>query len=342
MMLDPTLLSRPAGPEPAVQGAPLPLVQRFPALASVRRLALGTFPSPVMRLHGLDTRGAMWVKRDDLNAPSFGGNKVRALEFLLAGVPAGGAVLTAGGEGSTHVLSTAGVGRALGLRVTAIRWRHDMNPAAQAVAARAAALCTEVRTTATPVGAFLAALAARARGGYWWVPPGGTSPLGMLGQVNAALELAAQISRGELPAPRYVVVPLGSGGTAAGLALGFASAGLDTTVVAARVAPRLAANHLRLLALARSCATLIRRLGGQAVPRVSAMRIRVAHDVYGGGYGRALPAARGIADELHRRTGIALDDTYSAKAFAAAIGLAHRSDEPILFWLTFDARAIQA
>ena len=61
-----------------------------------------------------------------------------------------------------------------------------------------------------------------------YIPLGGSTPLGTLGHVNAALELADQVERGELPLPGRVVVPLGSGGTAAGLALGFAIAGLDT------------------------------------------------------------------------------------------------------------------
>src|SRR5256885_1804915 len=53
-----------------------------------------------------------------------------------------------------------------------------------------------------------------------FVPLGGSTPLGTLGHVNAALELAEQVAAGALPEPAAVVVPLGSGGTAAGLLLG--------------------------------------------------------------------------------------------------------------------------
>lgn len=320
--------------------ARLPLVRRFPALERLPRATLGAFPSPVQRVAGeeLALAGELWIKRDDLCAPVIGGNKMRALEFLLGGVRPGDELLTAGGDGSTHVLSTALAARALGARARAIRWPHEMNPAARAVAARAAEVCAEVRTTSGPVSGLVAAFVLRRRHRARWVPPGGTSPLGMLGHVNAALELAEQVEQGELPAPARVVVPLGSGGTAAGLALGFAIAELPTVVTAARVVPRLVANRRRVLRLTRACAALIARSGGGAVPRVRPEAVEVVHDVYGGAYGRALPAAREAADLVERAADLRVDDTYSAKALLAALRLARARSDPVLFWLTFDVR----
>ncbi|MDQ6831436.1 MAG: 1-aminocyclopropane-1-carboxylate deaminase, partial [Gemmatimonadota bacterium] len=84
-----------------------PLVRRYPALATLPRASLGQFPSPIERIVHASLRGDLWVKRDDLNADAFGGNKVRTLEWLLGGLIAGDKVLTVGGEGSTHVLATA-------------------------------------------------------------------------------------------------------------------------------------------------------------------------------------------------------------------------------------------
>ncbi len=237
----------------------LPLVRRFPALERVPHIALGNFPTPVQRLSRDDDGGTgeLWIKRDDLTASPLGGNKVRALEFLLAGLAPGEIVLTAGGEGSTHVLTTATWVRALGGETRAVRWRHEMNPSAIVVAERARSICASVITTTGPAIGLLRAHTARRRG-VRWIPPGGTSPLGMLGHVNAALELAEQIARGEMPAPARVVLPVGSGGTAAGLALGFAIAGVDTIVVGARVAPRIAAGRRRVLGLGGARAALPR------------------------------------------------------------------------------------
>jgi D-cysteine desulfhydrase len=310
----------------------LPLFDHFPALTRLPRAKLGVFPSPVACIEGLPG-GDLWIKRDDLDAPSHGGNKVRALEFLLGEVRPGDTLLTIGGEGSTHVLVTAAMGERLGARTVAIRWRHEMNPAALRTAGRAAALCAGLRTTRGPISAYLAALMARGSRRLRWVPPGGTNALGMLGHVNAGLELAEQVERGELPLPSRVVVPFGTGGTAGGLALAFAIAGLPTRVVAARVVPRMVANRRHLLSLTRSCAKLIQRLQGRTVPAVPPSRIQIVNDVYGGAYGRPLPAAHRAAAALRDITGIALDDSYSAKAFVAALNLPR--NEPVLFWLTF-------
>jgi D-cysteine desulfhydrase len=297
-------------------------------------------------VHRYDPGGVdLWIKRDDLDAPSFGGNKVRALEFLLGGVGEGDEVLTVGGFGSTHVLTTAWQAGTLGARTSAVRWRHEMNPVAREVAERAGELCVRVHDTSNIVSGmalatWLRTTASRRGARLHWVPFGGTSPLGMLGHVNAALELAEQVVAGELPPPRYVVVPMGTGGTVAGLALGFRIAGLDAIVVGARVAPRIPAQRQRLVWLARSTARLIGRLSGaeRRIPTVSRSQLAIAHEAYGGAYGRTLPAGAEAAAQFHRAFGARLDDTYAAKALAAALALARRDAGTVLYWLTFDGR----
>lgn len=317
----------------------LPLLTRFPALAKIPRVSLGEFPTPVRRVDLGDEplAGELWIKRDDLTASPLGGNKIRALEFLLASLAPGQVVLTAGGEGSTHVLTTATYVRALGGSTHAVRWKHDMNPSALDVAERARAVCARVITTRGPISGLIRAHASR-RSGVLWIPPGGTSPLGMLGHVNAALELADQIARGEMPTPARVVLPVGSGGTAAGLALGFAIAGIETVVVGARVAPRIAAGRMRVLALAARERRYLERVADETIPRVDRSRVEILHTVYAGGYGRPLPGAESSAALLERATGARLDGTYSAKAFAAAHALASQKPGLTLFWLTFDGR----
>ena len=165
-----------------------------------------------------------------------------------------------------------------------------MNPSARTVADRARALCASVITAPGPAIGLLRAYAARRRD-MRWIPPGGTSPLGILGHVNAALELAEQVARGEMPRPARVVLPVGSGGTAAGLALGFAIAKMDTVIVGARVAPRIAAGRTRVLALAGRERRYLERLAGERIPRVDASR-DVSHK-------RSEP--RRIASGLHQQ-----------------------------------------
>jgi D-cysteine desulfhydrase len=337
------LKKHPARIESALQTAPengsqLALIERYPKLSSIPRARLCTLPSPVerVRIAGRD----IWIKRDDLNAPSCGGNKVRALEFLLGGLGPGDAVITVGGAGSTHVLSTAIHAARIGVRTIASRWRHDMNPAADQVSLRVSSLLESPRISRNPVIVLVSARYRSITGHIRYIPVGGSTPLGALGHVNAALELAAQIRRGDLPMPARIVLPVGSGGTAAGLLVGFAIADMDIDIVGARVGPRVFVNRRTVLALARRTAAFIERNGGERVPTLTPSRLRILHHVYAGAYGRANPRSAAAAKVLHDASGINLDDTYSAKAWVAALDEHDSARGPLLFWLTFDSSCL--
>lgn len=325
---------RPATDKPTIDDA-VPLVRLFPSLARIPRVALGRFPTPVVAVGAVAP--SLWIKRDDLCADPVGGNKVRALEFLLGGVARGDTVVTVGSAGSTHALAVAAYGTQLGARVLVGRWKQEMNPAALVVAERLARTAAEAPVYTTPIGAYAWAWRERLRGAHW-IPAGGSSPLGVLGHVNAGLELAEQIDSGVMDDPTHVVVPLGTGGTAAGLALAFAIARKNIVVVGVRVVPWIVGRASRVHRLADRTARLIERTAHGAVPRVQARSIVVAHDRYGGAYGRETDAGRRAAARLRAASSIALDATYSAKAFSLALALAER--EPTLFWLTFDSRML--
>jgi 1-aminocyclopropane-1-carboxylate deaminase/D-cysteine desulfhydrase-like pyridoxal-dependent ACC family enzyme len=359
---DPATRAERGARPPSVSPSPFPLTDRVPALAAVPRARLGTFPTPLERI---DAAGvpALWIKRDDLASSTLGGNKVRALEFLLARVRTGDTVITVGSEGSTHVLATAVHAATLGAATIAVRWPQVMHAIAESVRDRADDACADVIPALDPVTGHLLAFrqllqrrrAERAIGPSarrtHWIPMGGSSPLGALGHVNAGLELAAQIARGEMPAPAHVVVPLGTGGTAAGIAVGLAMAGSDATVVGVRVGPSVGPTRLRVLRLAWRTARLVERYAGRGAAPVHGSRLRVEHGFFAGAYGRPHPLAEHEAARFQEATGIVLDATYSAKALAAALRLARgavaserqaRASSPTLFWLTFDARCARA
>lgn len=311
----------------------LPILRRFPALERLPRASFGDYPTPIDRILLSDGRSLL-LKRDDRSGRLIGGNKVRGLEWLLGDVRAGDRVLTVGPRGSTHALVTATYAQSLGARATVVRWNQEMNAAARSVARRLEAEARVIDATWVPA-AYLVAVALRSRRRVRWIPAGGASPLALLGHVNAALELADQIARGECEMPERVVLPLGTGGTAAGLALGFRIAGLRTHVAAVRVVPRVLARVERLLKLARATASLIESMTGERVPRISRDGVSIEHRFYGGAYGRPL-AARADESALEA-AGIRLDDTYSRKAYAAAVA---DSGTRVLLWLTFDGRLV--
>ncbi len=322
------------------QPSNFPLFARFPALAQIPRAELCVLPTPVQPVNHRSIAGQMWIKRDDLTSPICGGNKVRALEFLLGGLEPGDNVITVGGAGSTHVLSTAEHSALIGASLVALRWKHDMNPTAHAVSSRISEVIPGAQVKRSAVITMLAANYRSWRTGARYIPIGGSNPIGALGHVNAALELARQIESGALPLPERLVLPLGTGGTTAGLLLGLAIAGLAIELVGVRVGPRAFVNRRNVLSLVRRTTDLIQRATGERLVEVDTGRLRIVQDYYGGAYGRALPQAESAESVLRDAMGIRLDGTYSAKAWTAALRESASARGPVLFWLTFDARCL--
>ncbi|MEO7712143.1 MAG: pyridoxal-phosphate dependent enzyme [Gemmatimonadaceae bacterium] len=313
------------------------LETRYPRLATtLARADLGVCETPVewWQVDGV----SLLAKRDDLSAAACGGNKVRALELLFGQVKPGRTLLTVGATGSTHALAVAVHGARLGLRTEVITWPQETHRVADATSSRLRTLAavTPARSVAE---AYLRVAMRRVRGGVHWIPAGGSVPLGALGHAAAGFALVDQLMRDGLPLPDQVVAPLGSGGTVAGLLVGFALSGLETRLVGVRVVPRVIANRRRVLRLAARTHALLARLAGETLPPIQADRLEIHDDAYGGAYGRESDAACLAADALADAGGPRLDSTYSAKAFGVALHRARSApDDRILFWLTFDGR----
>ena len=335
-----------------------PLFELFPELSQrVARVALGTFPTPVESLQTVArelgaSAGDAWVKRDDISSPVYGGNKVRTLELLLGQARALGhsSVLATGAFGSNHALATALHAPSVGLSPSALLFPQPVSEAAfvnlRALAHSGAKLYALPHWSALPLGLAWARLK-RAPAPYVMVP-GGATPLGALGYVSAGLELGRQIAAGLLPAPRRVIVGVGSTCTSAGLLVGLALAarfriGIEPATLplltSVRVSPWPVTSRLRILHLAARTAQFLRELGGSQVPRLDSATLGARFDVdgryLGPGYGE--PSGEGRqAEALWQRLELpALDGTYSAKAAARLLfGLRAREAGPVLFWST--------
>ncbi len=320
-----------------MSGPPPSLLQRHPELCDrLPWIPLGQWPTPVARLAELSRRigGELWIKRDDLCGPCYGGNKVRKLEHLLGEASAQGRpVITVGGVGSNHVVATGLAGRQLGLKVSAVVVPQPLTAAVRKNAELARRLGVTLIPCPARALAPLYLMLAAARADVSVIGPGGSSPLGTLGYVSAALELVQQIADGELPTPKTIYVALGSGGTLAGLALGCALGGLETRIIGVRVVERVICNAALVRLLIRRTAALLRRYGVK-LPRPA--RFEVEHRQFGGLYGR--PTAAGQrAVELCQEEGLTLETTYTGKAMAA---LLEGPPPPgtTLFWNTFNSR----
>jgi D-cysteine desulfhydrase len=321
------------------------LLQRFPSLAARLPVApLCTLPTPVERARALQRDvgcGPLWVKRDDCTALPYGGNKARKLEWLLGRARAEGRtrVLTFGALGTNHGLATAIYAARLGLGCDLVLVDQPADERLRRRLRQFVAVGARLHYGQSLAGAGAAALAVLVRHPRTAViPPGGSSPVGTLGFVDAGLELAEQIRSGELPEPARVYVPLGTGGTAAGLALGLALAGLGTRVVCVVVTDRgrLAPNEWRLRRLARRAGERLVRAGASLRPDALRFELELETGQRGRGYGWATDAAVG-AVESASRAGLRLETTYTGKALAGLFARESGREDPVLFWNTYAA-----
>src|SRR5919197_1878733 len=137
--------------------------------------SLGEWPTPLEEQPALAQAlglRSLWLKRED----RAGGNKVRGLEFLLAGAPPRSVVVTIGGTGSSHALATARCARRQGHRTALALFPQPDTDASRSVAATTAGAANLVVPASglvtLPWPVLRAWRAARHLGGAtpYWIP----------------------------------------------------------------------------------------------------------------------------------------------------------------------------
>jgi D-cysteine desulfhydrase family pyridoxal phosphate-dependent enzyme len=283
----------------------------------------------------------IWVKRDDHTGLAFGGNKTRKLEYLIAEAESHGAgmVLTRGAIQSNHCRQTA------------------------AAAARSQLACRLVLTGHPPqdttgntlldhlVGAeiiwsedddpqdrldqaFQEAWEAGAR--PYLIPYGGSSPLGVVGYVEAMRELAQQ----DLSFDRMILAS-SSGGTQAGLLVGAQSVNYQGQISGISVDLTSQPLQERIAALATQTAELL-DLDHKFTPQ----DVSIDDGYLGQGYGVMGSVEKEAILASAEHEGLLLDPVYTGRAMAGLIGQVRKGeikpDERILFWHTGGTPALFA
>jgi D-cysteine desulfhydrase len=296
------------------------------------RIALAELPTPLQPMDRLGEAlgfgaGMLWVKRDDLTALAGGGNKARKLEFLVADALENGCdtLVTGGAPQSNHVRMTAAAARRLDLGCVAVLggppaemtqgnllldrlfdvdvvWvgEYDSQHIETALAETCVRLCAEGRTP-------------------YEIPLGGATPVGTLGYVYAADELARQAPRGAI-----VYTASGTGGTQAGLVVGMGAhdrvRGVDVGAI-----PDLGRRIEDLVGGAAS-------LAGRGMP---SGHLHLDQSQIGKAYGARTDECAEAIHLAARCEGLILDPVYSGKAMAGLIA-DRRADrvppnEPVVF-----------
>jgi D-cysteine desulfhydrase len=296
------------------------------------RLRLVHGPTPLVKRPNLDKLFDvnLWIKRDDATGGAEAGNKIRKLEFLLADalLQRADTVLTCGGIQSNHARATALVCAELGLSSVLYLRVKSGATGTDVVAPRERLPITgnvlldrlagaEIRLISPADYADRTAVLAEAatRLGElgkrpYVIPEGGSNGLGALGYVEAMREVREQLDcgLGGGPSPYDVVVhACGSGGTAAGVALGSAFFGVARSVRAVAVCDDAAYFERtieRIVAEARAFDPLL--------PEAPAWV--VDDHARGPGYGVMDPEQRELLVEVTRQSGLVIDPVYTGKA----------------------------
>lgn len=300
-------------------------------------LRLGGAPTPVRRLDAdLDLPVETWLKDEAaFGDGGWGGNKVRKLEWIIPAAHARGVstLFTVGGIGTHWGLACALYGAEHGLRTVLGLVDQPVDDHVRDQLARLE--CSGARLHRYPSTRRLKLAAPRLLARYrpWYLPAGGSNAVGTLAYVDVALEVAAQVARGELPAPASVVVPVGSGGTVVGLALGFALAGLPVRVLGVVVNDMIRLDAPALTRLAGRTADHLAAHGLPDAPRLGEGDLDLRTDWLGRTYGDPTPASRAEVERAGA-VGLELEPVYTGKSLAAVRDLGTRGElaGPVL-WL---------
>ncbi len=306
---------------------------------SIPRLEAGFYPTPLepmprLRAHLGPACPELFIKHDDYTGAGFGGNKIRKIEYMLADALAQGAdtIITMGGVRSNHARATAALCARFGFRCVLVLNQTKAVPDRPASLYLDGLYGAEIVRVADgverqPTAERLAArFAAEGRKAYV-IPLGASVPLGALGFVRAAEELAARTRDID-----YIYHSSSSGGTQAGLDAGLRLCGMESTRIVG-VSPDDSSESIatHVAEIATGVAAL---LGAPWTPRP----VHVEDGFVGEGYGVPTEEGSAAIALLARLEGVVLDPVYTAKAMAAM--LSHvgegrfRPSERVVFWHT--------
>ena len=320
----------------------------YPRLAEqLRRTSIATLPTPLSQRE-IDFSGnkqTILIKHDDQTNPTYGGNKIRKLEYIFHRARERGAkrVATFGAVGSNHALATAIFAQEFDLPCTCFLAHQKRTPTTSRTLDMHLHLGTELVRYGGAVDRLALFRHYLQNRGCWVIPLGGSSWLGAVGFVNAGLELAAQIEAGEIELPERIYIANGTMGSVAGLAVGLALARLPTKIHAIRVASNRFAKREVLDRLMLKTLSLLNRYDAAIdVDAINRTHVVWRDEFYAGGYAAVDTATQQAVKFAADKLDLSLDTTYTGKAMAALLHdlKSTAANSPVLFWNTYNSRPL--
>lgn len=296
-------------------------------LARFPRVRLGHLPTPLEpmdRLSEMLGGPRLWVKRDDCTGLSSGGNKTRKLEFLMADAQAKGAdtIITQGATQSNHARQTTAAAAKLGMgchilledRTGSNDHNYILN--GNVLLDRLHGATVSKRAGGADMNKEMEDLADKLRQDGktpYIIPGGGSNPIGALGYVNCARELAEQAADIGLEIDALVHAT-GSSGTQAGLVAGLAAIQSDIHLLGIGVRAPQEKQEQMVFDLAQKTAD---HLGtGLSIDRA---QVRANCTYVGPGYGLPTDGMIASVKLLAQTEGLLFDPVYSGKGLDGLI-----------------------
>lgn len=330
-------------------------------VSALRRVELGFFPTELYYLENLSEKYGvnLYLKRDDLSGFStFGGNKIRKLEFLFGDIFNQGAehIFTFGATQSNHALQTA-----LACR------RYNLNPILYLVDVIGEGLAEpkanilldqileaeikliemrkdedefEAMARAKELALKQAEEISERESDYYLIPPGGASPIGTVGFINAYLELKKEEVMQDLDF-KNIFLAVGTGGTLAGLSA--ANSYLEDEINVQGINVTFKDDHYPS-EMAELASKALKSAGIEF--EVKADEINTDNNYVGEGYEIPSAEANEALKLFAKHEGIFLDPVYTAKAAAGMLDYLKQGriekGSNLLFWHTGGTNALFA
>ena len=327
----------------------------------MKRAELGFFPTEIYKLKNLSDKYGVniYLKRDDLSGFStFGGNKIRKLEFLFGEILKQGAknIFTFGATQSNHALQTAIACRRYNLKpilyLVDVIGEGITDPKANILLDQILGAEIKIINIKENEGEFEAMYRAKEeskkyaeeiskkKDDYYLIPPGGASPLGTLGFINAYLEMKAQEFKKDLNF-KNIFHATGTGGTLGGLTAANKYLEDNVKVWGINVSQK---DKGYLKEVADLSTEALKLLGINF--KLNSSDILVDNNYVGEGYEIPSAAANRAVKIFAEEEGIFLDPVYTGKAAAGMIDYLEKEKiakgSELLFWHTGGTNALFA
>jgi D-cysteine desulfhydrase family pyridoxal phosphate-dependent enzyme len=303
----------------------------------MNRCEFANLPTPIQHMPRLEKvlgGPQLYIKRDDLTGLSFGGNKTRKLEFVVADALEQNAdvIFTVGGIQSNHVRQTAAVCAKFGLecRLFLSPGQSEDPPSGNLylnhLFGAKVRFCSHEQRDAL-IASEMEVLDKQGKKGYF-VPLGASNPIGAMGYDLAFREMLSQDGKFD-----WIVLASGSGGTQAGLQFAARQNQWKGSIYGVSILFSESEMLHRMQEIMSGMEDL-------TLPSASVKKSQLIIDdrFLGGGYA-VMGKLESNAIRLFAETeGILLDPVYTGRAAGAMIQLIKENffspDQRVLFWHT--------